>query len=68
MANKHELIRCQACGHYFSPISVRKCTHPMVVAKFSESDTADICYYHCKKCMHADKSALTSAVGCNYGK
>lgn len=66
-APSYEPVRDDVIGKSFSPISVRSCPEPHVIAKFGVGGMANVSVWTCRKCRYARRYKLHGGLNCDYG-
>ena len=64
---KYEPIRDDVNGNLYSPVSVRSCPEPHVIARYGTGGVANVSVWTCKKCKYRREYEFFGGLGCNYG-
>lgn len=63
---KYEPVRDDTNGKMFSPVCVRHCPHPGVIAKYGTGGIANVSVYTCRKCRYVKTYKWHGGVSCGY--
>lgn len=60
-------IRDDVIGKMFSPVSVRSCPEPHVIARYGIGGVANVSVWTCKKCRYHRDYKYHGGISCDYG-